>query len=261
MMLKITADEDTISEFFVILLRELGIPPKIQIDISQNEEKRHTAYAVISVESENELKRKQEEIKKILGSIPGVSWEIINYKKYGSYYVITTFFDFTIETAEEPIVMKSLMRYIRTLKKMQKYMGKTAYNVMFALGEESGYWIADKYGESLRSSLENGNIKGVIEFILTVLAFVKNIPRSDVTTTDDTILIELKKEEPYIEILPLLITYVYGLLFGVLRDLGYECTTKMDVKSGKILFIKTKIGSKTWKITLTASLWSPASYI
>ena len=54
-LIRITADEETISEFFVILFRDLGLPPRLQIDLSQDSDHKHTIYAFIKFESQDML--------------------------------------------------------------------------------------------------------------------------------------------------------------------------------------------------------------
>jgi len=243
MMLRITADEDIISEFFVILLRELGVPPRIQIDISQNMERRHTAYAVISVDSEEELERKKEEIERILTTAKDISWDIIKYRKYGNYYIASAFFEFIIETIDEPTVMMGVTRYLRAIEKMTKDMGSTAYKVMFVLGTESGNWIVEKYGESLSALLSEGRVKDVIEFVVKILEYTKNIPLCEISSDESTLTITFFERE-YRKVCFSLAEYVYGVLYGLFKSMDVEVSLEKDERTSRTHAIKVLMPEK-----------------
>ena len=248
-MIRITSDEETISEFFVILLRELGVPPKVQIDISQSEGKKHTAYAVISVKSEEELKKKKEEITKILSGVENISWEVLEYKKIGKYYVARSFFEFSVETVNEPIVMMSLSRYVGAIEKMSREMGTIAHEIMLSLGIDSGTWIAKRYGESLKELVEKDRLHDVVDFIVSVLSLVRNIPKSFVKSEGDTIVVEFN-DKMYMSIYSLIATNLYGVIYSLLRTMGYDTTLERSLKTSMVEKIRVHIGSKDISIEI-----------
>ncbi len=252
-LIRITADEETISEFFVILFRDLGLPPRLQIDLSQDSDHKHTIYAFIKFESQDMLEMVVKDLEKVLKGIPNISWDIVPLKEYGMYYAVEEIPEFSIENLDEPLVMISLSRFARAFEMMYKCMGTGSYVVIYQLGKESGRWIAEKHEKAARILVEQRRIRDLIELLFKALAHLRNVPKSEVVQKGNEIKVTFKKDEYFEAIMHLVTRFAYGVVVGLFESLGYTTVTEVDVEgAGGIKEVNVVIDSEKWRIVISS---------
>ncbi len=252
-LIRITADEETISEFFVILFRDLGLPPRLQIDLSQDSDHKHTIYAFIKFESQDLLEMVVKDLEKVLKGIPNISWDIVPLKEYGMYYAVEEIPAFSIENLDEPLVMISLSRFVRAFEMMYKCMGTGSYVIIYQLGKESGRWIAEKHEKAARILVEQRRIKDLIELLFKALAHLRNVPKSEVVQERNKIKVTFKKDEYFEAIMHLVTRFAYGIVVGLFEGLGHTTVTEVDVEgAGGIKEVNVVIDSEKWRIVISS---------